>query len=121
MATKTLERTDFLASCMVTAIEGGINYWADIEDWEWKEDDQHNFTQASARIRDIDQNGQWINVGLDDIARGIGKLLDKDFKINDEIQSWVRDGSATNDASNIDSWTADAIVQAAIFGEVVYG
>ncbi len=121
MTTKTLERTDFLASCMVAAMEGGINYWADIADWEWKDDDHHNMIQASARIRDVDQGGSWIAFGLDDIARGIGKLLDKDFQISDQIRSWVRDGSATNDASNIDSWAADAIVQAAIFGEVVYG
>ena len=28
------ERTDFLASVLVTAVEGGINYWADTRNYD---------------------------------------------------------------------------------------
>ncbi len=165
MTVRTEERITFLSDVLVSAVEGGIGYWADMKDYQWKDEpkttvcvyerpscnpafkvgDRVEFApdnlQATVisigpiRIRPDDEGedeftvaaswlipmDKWHTIGLNEVARGIGLVIDKDFNLNGQMKSWIRDGNAENDAGNIDSGCADAIVQAAIFGEVVYG
>ena len=119
--TRTAERTNFLASIVVTAIEGGINYWADTKEYRltWA---HQQLTQATALIRDWEApDGDWAKIDVDTIARGIGKVLEAEFSLNKEMKDWIRNGTSENDSGNIDCWCADAIVQAAVLGELVYG
>lgn len=165
MTARTQERITFLSDVLVSAVEGGIGYWADTKEYQWKDESEASVSvyerpsnnpdfkvgdrvefapdnlQATVisidpiRIRPDDEgedefnvaaswlipSDKWHTIGLNEVARGIGLVIDKDFNLNREMKSWIRDGNAENDAGTIDAGCADAIVQAAIFGHVVYG
>lgn len=105
---------------MVSALEGGINYWA-----------------SEAEVVEERRCGDW---GHEQIARGGALILhdaegpDK-WELNLEkflngIKLWIKNccdrygalqSDGTIDTGEIDSDMADMIVQYALFGEVVYG
>ena len=121
---KTLERTDFLANVLITAVEGGIGYWAHTEKYHWKQDKEGNMIEASVRIRDSEEHtGRWYEVTLETIATGIARLKDKEKKIafNPQLKEAMLLADNEDDASYIDAAIADCIVQAALFGDIVYG
>jgi hypothetical protein len=128
VAKRSPERKEFLTNVLVTAVEGGINYWADIEEYRIDEIPDPVFpgltkwVGGSVKVRDFEgTGGKWHTVTLDTIARGIRVVTTPDFNLNRQMKSWIRDGNAENDSGDIDCWCADAIVQAAVLGEVVYG
>ena len=69
MAARSQERKNFLGDVLVTAVEGGIDYWAQIR--------RHRDTIL---VRDLEaeagrgENTGWQKVTLDTIARGVGKI-----------------------------------------------
>ena len=104
---------------MVGALEGGITYWADRAD-----------------VVEEKRCGEW---GHEQIARG-GSLMihdfesDKTHELNLEnflsgFRTWVEKGydyygavtKGKVDCFHIDGYCADAIVQCALFGDVIYG
>lgn len=105
---------------MVAALEGGINYWA-----------------GEAEVIEEKRVADW---GHEQIARG-GVLVIHDIEDPDEkweltlekflngFKLWVEDGGdqygavqgSEVDCCNIDAGCADAIIQYALFGEVMYG
>lgn len=117
MAAKTAERVQFLADVLTTAVEGGTGYWAAIGGYKFEPASE---AQAFFHIED-EPDRQPEFVGLDAIAKGIGRVLDPEFKVRADIREQVALGSRENDAGEIDADGADVIVQAAIFGEIVYG
>lgn len=108
---RTKERMDFLSDVLVTAVEGGVNYWADVKGYTkdnvtvfvYDNMDHYTFTPAT------------ISLGIDIIKSN------KDFKVNDTILGDILVGDHRMDESYIDSSAADVIVQAAMFGEIIYG
>lgn len=55
------------------------------------------------------------------IEKGIQKVInDDEFVVNSQIRQWIYIANFENDACTIDSDCADVIVQAAIFGEIIY-
>ncbi len=128
MATRSPERTDFLANVLVTAIEGGVGYWADVRDYYWTEDSQDNLskrllTGAHAQVSDglgSMQRG-WFEVTPETIARGIQAIKAPGFQLNDRTRKAILLAEVENDAGEIDSEAADCIVQAALFGKIIYG
>ena len=120
--TMSKERTDFLAGVVVTAVEGGINYWGDIRKYRWREDDERNFTEASVEVKVNDTpDAEWLTVDMAVIQQGIKAIRKGDFQVNRVIVSYVVLGDRNNDAGEIDSDAADCIVQAGLFGAIVYG
>jgi hypothetical protein len=129
MAARTAERTDFLASVLSTAVEGGISYWASAKPGTYKwgsENGPHTFGDAhyaSITIREDDdgQTGPWRHVSEATIAQGIARVKRPDFRINTQLLGDILTGDRNNDAGEIDADGADVIVQAALFGKIVYG
>ena len=123
MTTQTKpDRADFLSCVVITAVEGGVNYWAAIKDYQWSKGEDDNFTSASAKVRDVENNGgEWHEVTHETVEAGIAKIRTGDVRLNKEILSWILTGDATNDATDIDATAADCIIQVALFDEVVYG
>lgn len=117
MAKRTTERTDFLASVLVTAVEGGVNHWAAIKDYKWLEDADKNLTSAAVELND---GFGWKRVGLNMVASGIGKLKRGTVPIADGLKATLVLADKENDASDVDSELADCIVQAGLFGKLVY-
>lgn len=93
---------------MVTALEGGITYWADEarvkKGHEPKTETQYaSETLTHGGVLEIHdaEDGVWLTLTLECLLKA---LADQHF-----------------DFDNYDAYDADAAVQQAIFGEVVYG
>ena len=110
------ERKEFLSDVVITAVEGGIGYWAEVKDYQFGSD------EASAMIRvNDDPDMPWRTLSIHTIQRGIKRLATGKYGINQTLLDWIVGGSATNEAGNIDSDCADVIVQVGILDEIVYG
>ncbi len=132
------ERAQFLADIICTAIEGGTNGWATVFAYRWmdRETEQdlppqevyaiigdteefYDLDGDLTRQEVLDQIGKKIDIEV--IATGISKALSDDFRINGTIRECIRVGDNENDAGMIDADAADVIVQAGLFGEIVFG
>jgi hypothetical protein len=124
---RTPEREQFLKDVLITAVEGGINYWSAVSEY-----DPDNGT---VRVHEYHpdtgetENGyakEGVLVTLDTIAKGIG-VIERDsvrFRFAHVGGYWGEFWKAnrTNgENGDYDAGIADCIVQAALFGEVVYG
>lgn len=116
MSTRSTEREQFLADIIISAVEGGTGYWAAVSRY------RHDCPAAdtTATLHDEDDGKVYV-LTIDTIATGIGRVLGDGFKVRGDILDQVKCGSRENDAGEIDADGADVIVQAALFGEVVYG
>lgn len=98
---------DTLECLFIDSIEGGINYWACVSEYDYK-----SFTAVVCDNEDED--GVRHSVGLDTIKRGISKLQE----INNR---WANNRLANVLSENYDAEDCDVIFQLGLFGEVVYG
>ena len=112
------ERTDYLASVITTAVEGGIGYWAEHRNYLWNWDDDRNLTAASVEVLER-PDGDWQAVSLATIRKGIQVL--KKLEMNRDLKAALLVSEAENDAGEVDAELADLIVQAGLFGKIVYG
>jgi hypothetical protein len=124
---RTAERHDFLWGTFVTALESGVGYWCRINSYRpgWAPDMGE---RTDGQVRDYDNFRAEIEceydcylVDADVIEKGIEALKNGEAKVNSTILGWIVEGDNENDAGNIDATAADCIVQAGLFGEVVYG
>lgn len=108
----------------VTAMEGGVGYWCAAKTYHWrgktgafKDEDHENF---HAVVIDEDTEKEYrvdrgtIMVGLHNIKAGKTHLEKGSLGL-------ILAADRENDASDIDAGLADTVVQAGLFGEVVYG
>lgn len=142
MAVRSTEREQFLADVIIGAVEGGTGYWAAVLKYKWEglppakvhavlvlDDDETDAkidalqAKLGRTLRAADAIaagfGHMVNVGT--IARGIAAVKKPDFSVNRDILAAILIGDRCNDGGEIDSDAADVIVQAALFGEIVYG
>jgi hypothetical protein len=116
-----------LHDIFVTAIEGGINYWCRTVEYLWaNEDGTEDLDGFYAVIWDHEDgverliNADTIRLGLARCAAGhssVGELTKSTallLLVGDTYRGMGID-------VDYDAWIADAIVQMALFGEVVYG
>lgn len=120
MTTKTAERTDFLGGVLISAVEGGIGYWAQVRSYSYKQE-RGRITDVRAKLRDIEleRPADWTDIDLDTIERGLEHI--KSNSVDVLFVRRIRAAEKENDASDIDSDDADVILQTALFGEVIYG
>jgi hypothetical protein len=122
-------RQEFLLDVFVTAMEGGIGYWSACHEYHWEAEDPllpGDLYGFYAKVREWDEeNGEYtgdlllINDAV--IARGINLILKGEVKLNSEIKDWIAKDSRLNECGMIDACAADCIVQAGLFGKIVYG
>ena len=106
----TVERTEFILDVIDTAFAGGINYWA--------------YTRDGNEILEYDDDGpigKWITITPVMVEEGIARIKEPSFQIAQWILVSVLLGDRNTDAGEIDAEAADVIIQAAVFGEIVYG
>ena len=107
----------FLHDCIITAVEGGINYWAEIVTYQLNGD-----KVTSCWVRDYECDDDTPKeLSVDVIADGIRKLLNGKAKLNRTTLNELRRAVAENDAGYVDAAVADAVAQVALFNEIVYG
>lgn len=119
------ERTEFLYGLLVAAVEGGINYWAEVRNYKALDIPE---AEASVEIHDLeDETNTWHKVTLDTVARGInaladGKVTEATRPMDPVYVRWYRGMNESNDADGIaDAGVADCVIQAALLGDIVYG
>jgi len=128
------DRNEFLSDVMCSAIEGGIGYWAEVKDYKWgssegpyklgwnlPDAERGSYSQAEVRVADDYEVGPWLSLTFTAIERGIKRLSTGEYNLNQDMMDCILDGSATNEAGNIDGPCADVIVQVALLNEIVYG
>lgn len=106
-----------------TALEGGIGYWSECEDYRWSDgngnDDYKDFLAVIVDVEDDNEMGYFIDRRV--ISRGY-KLAATEFR--DKI-NWSTEPPPlviTDDTDwDYDAGDADCIVQLGLFGKVIYG
>lgn len=128
----TADRESVMASIIITAVEGGVNYWADVDDYTWYADwlDDGNSGPAAnggdnayAILRDREE-GTTHEVTLEIVADAVERIAAGEAfsYLSDGVRSVATAINAYNEpVMGLDAMVADQIVQAAVFGEVVYG
>lgn len=130
MSDKTFEITytktfdlEILSDTINTAVEGGINYWADIISYKHTEGIEH--TTATIRIkdelRDDEHDKDHYVVDVEVIKTGLVRLLTGEVSVSSWIMSYLHQSLDDNSAYMIDADAADCIVQAGLLGEVRFG
>lgn len=104
--------TQLLNDIFVTALEGGINYWCNVNQYN------HNIDNYSADVtitevpQDFTQTNYTINQQT--IINGINKIASHQSRRCQEIMSNIT-------TENFDAEDADIIAQVGIFGTPVFG
>ena len=134
--TRTPARNSFLADIITTAVEGGIGYWSIALEYRWNDPGLPEVSQrleaaqggggnAYALIIDTETD-QRHEITLDVAARGLRRIIEGRTKRADREVAIVRAADRANDLGpengpgNIDAWIADDIIQAGLFGDVLY-
>lgn len=132
MAKLSQKRKEFLHGVFTTALEGGVGYWSQASTYRWsvnsdgKTEDLDGFIAVVHELND-DESGykkQGLTVNRAVIQKGIRRILDRAEKcgVRDDIYANIAAADRSNgDAGDIDSEVADCIVQAGLFGEIIYG
>lgn len=117
-----------LLDVFTTALEGGIGYWSACSEYRWQKsepgsggtrmiEDTENFY---AVIHDVEDDDKQYRIDRDVIKKGIAWLKEHPLG-NPYHRLAVLDLASGNEDVDYDADTADAIVQAGLFGELVYG
>lgn len=118
-----------LFDVFVTALEGGIGYWSQASVYHWSkgavvEDDVpreiEDLEGFFAVIHDVEDDDKEYRVDRDVIKKGIA-WLKKNPLGSSYHRVAVLDLASGNEDVDYDADTADAIVQAGLFEEIVYG
>lgn len=134
--TDNSERNEYLFDIFTTALEGGVDYWSECEEYEWRRadgsDDLIGF-HASIRadrdewLHEVDRLA--IRRGLKLICEATAPFYDPngagtqcaDVPFLDEADARaIQEATNDLDAGDIDAHLADVIVQVGLFGEVRY-
>lgn len=97
---------------IISAFEGGIGYWAQLV--ETSQGDEPYYKKAMSdghhvKIRDICGEGEYF-INLTSIRQGLTVMADKYPKHLHDIIT-----------ERGDAYTGDALIQCAVFGEIIYG
>lgn len=117
MPARTDERATFLADIIIAAVEGGTGYWASVSAYKWTLGPE----LTTATLHPEDEPDTSHVVTLDTIAHGIAVIRREEHLARVDIRTAILQADRYSDAGDIDADAADVIVQAALFGELVYG
>lgn len=123
MSAKAEAREKFLADVLVGIVEdGGYNSWRQIMGGTYRYEPPGEAFATIVVIGDgRPEEHAMHDVSPDVIARGLGRLQSGEVECNSELLGWILRANDKNDATNIDAEAADVVLQAAIFGELIYG
>ena len=134
MTTATLTITSqFAHDVFVTALGGGINYWAAVRKYRWMTSDgacdlegfhalvvdavEDEDDSAQAKVHRIDRDV--VMLGLQRIINGTATCCDR--PLGASFTGRIAAAVAENDAGALDAGDADNVVQIGLWGELVYG
>lgn len=98
-----------LIEIMITACEGGINYWANVKNYQ---PDKGQATVIDCGEQDYsDGRSRYFEIDSKVIRKGLNLML------NSENEFWRK--TAVSDC--LDACDSDMIIQFGLFGELIYG
>tara|TARA_R100000808_G_scaffold9318_2_gene25666 strand:+ start:8197 stop:8610 length:414 start_codon:yes stop_codon:yes gene_type:complete len=116
---------EFLYDNLITGVEGGVNYWAEIKDYNTITCDSCRLIMAKAKLREISLDtvcaGNWWEVDAETVKNGIDSLMEPTAKINQAMKNEIAAACVADDAGMLDASHADVIIQFALLKEIVYG
>ena len=122
------EQDQMYADIFTTAIEGGVNYWASVLSYKWTlPNSEQDLVGFRAVVIDQEEDGaepQTIDRAV--IVRGVREMSAMKFNPGSQAARCSKNCTALSFGRNLDDLDfdaddADMIVQAGLFGEVVYG
>jgi hypothetical protein len=133
--TGTITLSDYEAeTILTTAVEGGIGYWSLITDCERHRDPEHPdyLSWISVDLVDAeDESEVFGTVNKQTIEKGVSLIVSGKVKISNDLraqvftllsdETWTDSHGRTLPEFDIDASAADCIVQAGLFGEIIYG
>ncbi len=138
MPTEPTEFDIFVHQTFTTAMEGGVNYWASVENYRWalrdasgalvKDsfgdpcEDYQGFTATLLDNEDEDAEPRVVNREV--IERGIRAIANGTARTNTKLRKEMLvlvNAPEMAEMLDLDAGDADCIVQAGLFGEIVYG
>lgn len=118
---KSAARIQFLSDILSTAIEGGIDYWAQFDSIE-KVDDANDiigWRYESAVIYDYDDPDEKFVINNDVVAKGLNMIIRRNADRDKALILCSKTNGADGD---FDADDADKIIQFALFdGDLMYG
>lgn len=110
------------ADVICTAIEGGIDYWSDTIVYKRTEGPEHTYAQITKHedLRDPDDPDHY-TINTDVVVLGLTRLLSGDVDVDGTIMDYIHQSLDDKSAYMIDNDAADIIVQAGLFGKVLFG
>lgn len=120
------ERIEYLSDIITMAVEGGINYWADVSDYHWELEvlgAERNHAEASIRDHNIiDRQDKWHPLTPTEVDFAVERIRKGPIAgLAESVRRHIVLANAVLDACALDGELADIIVQVYIYGEVVYG
>lgn len=129
----TADQTEYCINTLTTAIEGGINYWAEGRKFKRQPEVEGviGMGYLSCQLRpnagegtafaDGDARNDWQDINVEKLSAAVQKIItSKDLCRKDIREDILVDWHDAN-ACRSDAETADVIVQIALFGEIVFG
>lgn len=118
---KLVVTSEDIDDIMVTALEGGITYWCCkaevIGQYLGEYASEQISRNGTLRLYDMEQDERYLLTRYK-LLEGIAMYVANPCSANIVEQI---DGEIRIDTCNVDAEVADAIIQLALFGEVVYG
>jgi|14BtaG_2_1085337.scaffolds.fasta_scaffold06945_3 hypothetical protein len=110
-------RNVFLSEITMHAIEShrsGYLGWCSIERYKWKDREE----DVIATI--VDAEGEEHHINNDVIRKGIGLILIGDVDVRRDIIDTLIEACQMRNAGDVDAEIADCIIEAGLFGEIIY-
>lgn len=116
-------RKQFLDDVFVCAVEDfGTNSWRQIKSGTYK---ILVLGAEEATVIELEGNpdgtDKEIPITIDTIVSGLSRLQAGEGNVADSYRQRILEASRENDATNIDAYDADIILQMGMFGKTIYG
>lgn len=98
---------------------GAINYWTD-EVIDYKRAPEGRFDHNYCYQFTIKADDEILGITVDTIRKGIQAILDNKIELGTTLRAYITNALTEADLGYIDSEALDAIVQAGLFGDIVY-
>lgn len=122
MSGRSREREECLSDILITAVEDGcLNGWRQVSGYRWSDERPAEARVTVHELGDGDETLQKLAVNIETIARGLRAIDSGEVGVCSEIREAVRMAQRDNDPCGFDAYSADAVLQAGLFGNLVYG
>lgn len=122
MAVRSEERTRMLADVVISVAEDGCtNSWRQVIDYKWSDEDPAStYVEIVDICDDEDGSTPTFKFDIEAAAKGLRLLVSGEIPVNGTIKGECVSTDLENECY-LDAYSADCVLQAAWFGELVYG